>query len=484
MYSFYLSPGTLADAVAYKDQYRDQCRIIAGGTDLLIELERGLRKGPNDAEIGLIDLSFVPGLANITIAQRDRQKWIDLGPLVTHNQCVVSAEIVDAAFPLARACWEVGAPQIRNRATVAGNLITASPANDTIVPLMALDAEVTLQSLERGDRALPLKDFMTGFRQVDMVEDEILTRISCPAMQANQRGTFIKLGLRRAQAISVISVAIVLDINPLSLLPVHAKQASVEQPIVRHAAIALGAVAPVVVRADEAESFLVDRPLTDENIDAAANLALEVASPIDDVRASADYRGHMVKTLVARGLRQLRQGQERAGWTNEPVTLWGKTGGRWPVENKTSGSEEAIVNGQPVALPPRMTLLDSLRAAGYVGVKEGCAEGECGSCTIFLDGMAVMACMVPAERAHGSQVTTVEGLGTPQALHRVQQAFIDSGGVQCGYCTPGFVMSAAKLLEERPQPTRSEVQEALTGNLCRCTGYRKIIDAVMMAAQK
>jgi carbon-monoxide dehydrogenase medium subunit len=92
-----------------------------------------------------------------------------------------------------------------------------------------------------------------------------------------------------------------------------------------------------------------------------------------------------------------------------------------------------------------------------------------------------MACMVPVERAIGSAVVTVEGLGQPGALHPVQQALVDSGGVQCGYCTPGFVMSAAKLLEERPHPTVGEAQEALTGNFCRCTGYRKILDAVVAA---
>ncbi len=147
--------------------------------------------------------------------------------------------------------------------------------------------------------------------------------------------------------------------------------------------------------------------------------------------------------------------------------LWGETGGKWPVaqgrqttdggpqttDHAARSTQHATVNATMVALSSGMTLLDSLREAGFVSVKEGCAEGECGACTVFLDDMAVMACLVPAERAAGSEVVTAEGLGNPAQLHPVQAALVGSGGVQCGYCTPGFVMSAAKLLEERPQPT-------------------------------
>jgi len=193
---------------------------------------------------------------------------------------------------------------------------------------------------------------------------------------------------------------------------------------------------------------------------------------------------------------QVKTGQERRGWPAQPVLLWGDTEGKWPARRRAveNAVEDGLgdmadhmvanVNDQPVELLAGMMLLDALRAAGFHGVKEGCAEGECGACTVFLDGMAVMACLVPSERAAGSRVITVEGLGTPVQLHPVQAAFVQSGGVQCGYCTPGFVMSAAKLLEERPHPTRSEAQEALTGNLCRCTGYRKILDAVVRAGER
>jgi len=469
MYTFYTAPVTLAEALTLKAQYGAFARAIAGGTDLLIELDRAVRKAPDGMAPGLIDLTRIPGLAEIWEADG----WIHLGPLVTHNQCVASPLIVQKAFPLARACWEVGAPQIRNRATIAGNLITASPANDAVVPLVALDAQVTLQSAARGERTLPLRTFLTGFHKVDLADDEILTRISFPALTPHQQGVFIKLGLRRAQAISVISVAVVIETaGDPAQTPVH------------QARISLGAVAPVIVRAPDAEAYVIGKVLVDEVIREASQRALAVAAPIDDVRGSAAYRLSMVETLVARALRQLRDGRARAGWSEQPVLLWGATDGKWPVAPSSNGAPlTATVNGQPVQLAGDMTLLNSLRQAGFVGVKEGCAEGECGACTVFLDGMAVMACLVPAERAAGSTVVTVEGLANVEQLHPVQAALVQSGGVQCGYCTPGFVMSAAKLLEERPHPTREEAQQALTGNLCRCTGYRKILDAVVQAGE-
>ena len=472
LYPFYLAPTTLDEALALKVQYGEQARMLAGGTDLLIELDREVRKTPDGSVPGLIDLTRVPGLAEIWEADG----WIHLGPLVTHNQCVASDLIVEKGFALARACWEVGAPQVRNRATLAGNLITASPANDTIVPLLALDATVTLHSAARGERTLPLREFHTGFRRVDLAPDEILTRISFPALTPAHQSTFIKLGLRQAQAISVITVAAVI-----------ACEGDPATSPVRSARISLGAVAPTIIRAHEAEMYLTGRVLTDDVIAEASRLAQTVATPIDDIRSTAAYRLDMTAVLVTRILRQLRDGQARAGWSDAPILLWGETDGKWPVAQSGGTSvvsrQSSVVNGHPLDLPSGMTLLDSLRAAGLVGVKEGCAEGECGACTIFLDGMAVMACLVPTERAAGSTVTTIEGLAVGEQLHPVQAAMVQSGGVQCGYCTPGFLMSAAKLLEERPQPTREEAQEALTGNLCRCTGYRKILDAVVAAGQ-
>jgi len=483
MYRFYASPTTLDEALALKAYHGDDARFLAGGTDLLIELDRGQRHTANGDPLGVIDLTRIPGLAEIEMDGGQ----IHLGALVTHNQCVADDRMVRHALPLARACWEVGAPQIRNRATVAGNLITASPANDAVVPLLALDARVTIQSLVRGERTVPLAAFVTGFRKVDLTPDEIVTGISFAAMRPHQAGVFIKLGLRRAQAISVVSVAVV----------VERATAALDAPVTS-AAIALGAVAPVVTRATAAEHYLTGKRLTAEHTAAAAAFAVEAATPIDDVRSSAEYRQGMVRALVDRALCCLAAGEERTGWPAHPVLLWGHSGGQWPATAVWAVAPgQAAVNGLPVKLSGQMTLLDSLRAAGYAGVKEGCAEGECGACTVFLDEMAVMACMVPAERAWGSRVTTVEGLGAAEHLHPVQQAFVQAGGVQCGYCTPGQICSAVGLLAEvaAGQPSEAtedlagpvvlndaEIRERMSGNICRCSAYPQILAAVRRAA--
>ncbi len=142
------------------------------------------------------------------------------------------------------------------------------------------------------------------------------------------------------------------------------------------------------------------------------------------------------------------------------------------------------VNGQPrtISVWPMARLLDVIREdLGLTGTKEGCGEGECGACSILLDGRLTNSCLVPALQADGGEITTIEGIALGEDLHPVQKAFVECGGAQCGICTPGMIMAAVSLLRENPEPSEADVRGSLAGNLCRCTGYIRIFEAVARA---
>ena len=236
-----------------------------------------------------------------------------------------------------------------------------------------------------------------------------------------------------------------------------------------------------------------------ELIAEVAKVAAGSVTPIDDVRSTAGYRTHATEVVVRRALKSLALRQESNTWPQSPPRLSISVSDNQTVNGidvKGNNFVTATVNGETrsAANAAGQTLLDWLRNdLSLTGTKEGCAEGECGACTVHLDGKAVLACLVPAARVAGCEVTTIEGINntgnnyignntevseSPQRLHRVQEALTACGGVQCGFCTPGFVMSAVMLDAECPKPTTEQAVHGLSGNLCRCTGYYSIIEAV------
>lgn len=449
-------PTTIDEALALKSDLGSVGRPIAGGTDLILEYAR--REHPTTDT--LIDLSGVGDADAIVLTD----EAVTIGMLTTHNQIIASDALARVAVPLVQACAEIGSAQLRNRATVVGNIATASPANDTISALRALDAHVLLRS-STSERTVRLADFHTGVRRTVIGDDELIVGVTFKPMTSTQRGVYVKAGLRSAQAISVVHAAVVVTFD---------------DDVVASATIALGSVAPTIV--ESPTDMLAGAPLSDESISEAAQAAAASVTPIDDVRATAQYRSESVRVIVERALQSVR---------STPVPFHGP-----PLLSKTGSAyapagTRAQINGASlnVAETAGLTLLDWLRdVAGpelgtpLTGTKEGCAEGECGACTVQVNGAAVMSCLIPASSVGGTDIVTVEGIGS-ESLNPIQQAFVDEFAVQCGYCIPGFIVAGASLLDERTDVTSADVVDGLGGNLCRCTGYYKIIDAIVKAGQ-
>lgn len=151
------------------------------------------------------------------------------------------------------------------------------------------------------------------------------------------------------------------------------------------------------------------------------------------------------------------------------------------MADRSKKTISVTVNGaeHTLTIPPDRVLLDMLREdLGLTGTKRGCGNGECGACSVIMDGVLVNSCLVPAMKANGSEILTVEGLGDEGGLHPIQEAFLEKGAVQCGFCTPGMLLAAKSLLDQNPHPSLEEIKTAISGNLCRCTGYTKIIEAI------
>jgi xanthine dehydrogenase iron-sulfur cluster and FAD-binding subunit A len=466
----YIRVATVAEACLILAEHGADAAILAGGTDLLIKLRRLSAQTPKL----IIDISRLSELSGI--AERDGD--LVIGPLATHTQLQRSGLVQRRAHLLASAAASIGAPQIRNRGTIGGNIMNAAACADTVPPLIALGATITLQS-GAGARELNLGELFLKPYQTTANPDELLTAIRFPCLPATVRSAFVKLGRRNALSITRLSVAAILEIGADGRID--------------GARIVPGAAFPTWRRVTEAEQMLMgEKPAADLFAAVGRRVSAEMIRETGR-RWSTEYKEPVLAVLVRRVLEQCavapvsRPASSSSTGTTEGGESVAPKGGRRKARASRECPVTVTINGRAhtLTIPARRTLLEVLRNdLGLTGTKGGCEIGECGACTVLLDGQPVNSCLVLAPQIAGREVTTVEGLVAAGRLHPLQESFLDHDAVHCGFCTPGMLLSAKALLDQNAHPTEAEIRTAISGNLCRCTGYQQIVDAIRLAAPR
>jgi CO/xanthine dehydrogenase FAD-binding subunit len=283
----YMKPKTLDEALALLAEYKEGAKILAGGTDLIPQLKRRTVSTPRY----LVDLKGLAGLDHVTASQ---QTGLKIGPLATIRTIAESPPVKQHYSSLVQAALSMASPQIRNRGTFVGNICSAIPSADSVPALLALGASVKVKGL-KGERLVPLDRFFTGPRATALEADEMVVELSVPPIAADSRGVYLKLSPRHSMDLAIVGVAV---------------QGICVDGVCKDIRIALGAVAPTPVRALLAETILQSRKITLEIIDEAANNAVTQCSPIDDHRASQEYRCDMIYAMTRRALRQVLQSPE------------------------------------------------------------------------------------------------------------------------------------------------------------------------------
>ncbi len=489
-------PVTVDEAIALLAEHGSDARAMSGGTDLLVHM-----KMERTAPDYVVSLNRIQGLAGVHV----EEGRLRIGALTTIADIASDPDVRRECLALAEACDSFSTRQVQVMATIGGNLCNGSPASDTAPALMALSADVELRGPE-GVRYLPLRMFLKGPGKTALHRGEVLTQVLVPrpapapkpervedlffSADTGTGSAFLKIG-RVSADIAKASAAVLLVRDGERVV---------------HARLAFGAVGPTPMRARGAEARLTGRPFDASLAEDAARLAAEEVSPIDDVRSEAWYRRAIVQVMARDGLERAWRragGQFGLAWESEahrPVSdspshpFAGPSARRdipSPCHPLAAGSRREVtlrVNDglHRVWVAPNDLLLNVLREKlELTGSKYGCGIGECSACTVQMDGRPVLACLVLAATAEGHDIRTVEGLEGPNGeLDPLQEAFIEHAAFQCGYCTPGMLMTAKSLLAENPRPAEDDVRHYLRGNLCRCTGYAAIVRAVLSCSAK
>ena len=461
-------------------QEHPQAQIIAGGSDVLVQMREGKRAGA--------ELVSIYGLDELRGVSMEEDGTIRIGPLTSFSHITRDPLIRKYIGVLGEAVDMVGGPQIRNIGTIGGNTCNGVTSADSASTLFAWDAVIELTGPE-GVRRIPIREFYIRAGKVDLRPAEIQTGILIRRESyEGYQGHYIKYAMRNAMDIATLGCSVNVKLSD-------------DRKTFTDIRIAYGVAGPVPMRAVHAEAAGRGLPVTEDSIEKISSTVLEDVTPRDSWRASKAFREHISKVLCKRALaeavKRAESGTEQETDQEREADI--RDGNiRGCADNsgdnriQTGNSQYKLIrcriNGvdRETVVDVRASLTDMLRNDySLTSVKKGCEVGECGACNVIIDGECYNSCIYLAAWADGKEIRTLEGLMGPNGeLSDIQQAFIDEAAVQCGFCTPGVIMSAVEILESGKEYTRDELRKLLSGHLCRCTGYENILNAVEKTMKK
>ena len=461
-------------------QEHPQAQIIAGGSDVLVQMREGKRAGA--------ELVSIYGLDELRGVSMGEDGTIRIGPLTSFSHITRDPLIRKYIGVLGEAVDMVGGPQIRNIGTIGGNTCNGVTSADSASTLFAWDAVIELTGPE-GVRRIPIRDFYIRAGKVDLRPAEIQTGILIRRESyEGYQGHYIKYAMRNAMDIATLGCSVNVKLSD-------------DRKTFADVRIAYGVAGPVPMRAVHAEAAGRGLPVAADSIEKISSAVLEDVTPRDSWRASKAFREHISEVLCRRALteavKQVESGtaqeterEEKADIRENNLGGCADNGGEHSIHTE-NGRYKLIrcrINGvdREAVVDVRASLTDMLRNDySLTSVKKGCEVGECGACNVIIDGECYNSCIYLAAWADGKEIRTLEGLMGPNGeLSDIQQAFIDEATVQCGFCTPGVIMSAVEILESGKEYTRDELRKLLSGHLCRCTGYENILNAVEKTMRK
>ena len=440
----YHLPESLPDACRLLSDLGDDARVVAGGHSLIPMMKLRMALPEH-----LIDLRAIDALKGITVTDG----VVTIGAMTTQAELIASDDLARVCPILRETSLQIADPQIRNLGTIGGNVANGDPGNDMPAVMQALDATYQVEGAE-GTRQVKARDFYEGAFFTALEDNEILTAISIPVPPSGH-GCAYQKQKRKIGDYATAAAAVLLTMDGGTC---------------RSASIALTNVGDTHCSLPRRRGRLWSaRPSTSR----------------DRCCGPGGRSHHLACRRWPRSGRVPHQGRRRDGSARDRT---GEKPRRGRSLTMAKMHVQMTVNGEAVEAlaEPRTLLIHFLREQqNLTGPHIGCDTGHCGACTVDLDGKSVKSCMVFVAQANGAEVTTIEGIANPDGtMHALQEAFREHHGLQCGYCTPGMITRAYRLLQENPNPTEEDIRYGISGNLCRCTGYQNIVKAIQAAASE